>query len=98
MSEDVPEDIQKIVKEWRDFENPKDNVVPLFPANAADDPDNVLAQAKGVYKELLLLGWDADGDLNVRATNALDVQSVLFMIEVFKMKLLSGSYSGDTNG
>lgn len=71
-------------------------VVKFYPANAADDPNNVLEQAVGVYDAVLLIGWDKDGRMECRAsTNMNDGGDVLWLLEQFKLNLLQGVYSGD---
>lgn len=71
-----------------------DNVERFFPANAADDPDNVLLQAIGEYQDVLIIGWDKDGELDVRSsTYFADSGNVLWAVEAFKHSLLSGDYS-----
>lgn len=66
------------------------DIVDLVPAK---NPDTILEAAKGVYKDCLILGWDTEGYLNVRATTGLTVAEITFIIEKFKHKLLSGDYA-----
>ena len=73
-----------------------DNVEKFYPANAAENPDNVLEQAMGRYTDVLIIGWDVDGELDARATIGLkDGGDLLWLIEAFKFKLLSGEYQGE---
>lgn len=66
------------------------NVEKFYPANAADHADNVLEQAMGRYRSVLVLGWDRDGEFDARATTDLaDGGDVLWLVEVFKHKLMS---------
>ena len=75
------------------------DVVKFYPQNAAENPDNVLEQAIGDYSEVLILGWDKDGNLDARATLGLkDGGDVLWLIEAFKHKLMSGDFTGDDEG
>lgn len=67
-----------------------------FIGNAADDPDAILEQAKDDYESLLILGWGKDGYLDVRSTTNLKANELLWLIEVFKCKLINGDYSEDT--
>lgn len=70
------------------------DVVKFYPKDAALDPDNVLEQAMGDFSEVLILGWDKDGNLDARATLGLkDGGDVLWLMEAFKHKLMSGDYS-----
>ena len=66
-----------------------------FIPGAARYPDAVLEQAKGQYDAVMVLGYDYAGKLNVRATLNLNHAEILFLIETFKLKLLSGEYGGD---
>lgn len=71
----------------------------FYPANAAEKADNVLEQAMGTYSEVLLIGWDANGNLDARATLGLkDGGDVLWLIEAFKHNLMTGVYAGGGDG
>ncbi len=68
-------------------------VVKFYPANAAEDPDNVLEQAIGLFNSVLIIGWDKDGNLDASASaNLTDGGEMLWLIETFKRNLLSGDY------
>lgn len=70
-------------------------VVKFYPADAAKDADNVLEQAIGWYSEVLVIGWDKEGNLDCRATLGLkDGGDLLWLIEVFKHKLMAGDFMG----
>lgn len=70
-------------------------VTRFYPANAAEKADNVLEQAIGVYDQVVIIGWDKTGTLDARATLGLkDGGDLLWLIEVFKHKLMSGDYCG----
>lgn len=56
--------------------------------------DAVLEQAIGMYDQLLILGWDKEGNLDIRATTDMSTQSSLWTVEAFKTKLLNGDFSG----
>ncbi len=67
----------------------------IFPAN---DFNHVMDCAKGRYESAIILGYDNNGVLDVRAGGLIDgkqpkVKDWLFMIEVFKSKLINGDYS-----
>lgn len=71
-------------------------IVKFYPADAAKSADNVLEQAVGNYDQVLILGWDKEGNLDARATLGLkDGGDVLWLMETFKYKLLNGDYSED---
>ena len=75
------------------------NVVKFYPADAAKVADNVLEQAIGLYDEVLIIGYDKDGELDVRGTMGLaDGGAVLWLVECFKTKLMNGDYACDDEG
>ena len=68
----------------------------FYPRNAAESADNVLEQAIGQYDQVLIIGWDKDGNLDARATLGLkDGGDVLWLIELFRHKLMAGDYQAD---
>lgn len=72
-------------------EEPK--VVKFYPKDAAKNADNVLEQAVGRYDQVLVIGWDTDGNFDARATLGLkDGAECLWLVEVFKHKLMSGEF------
>lgn len=69
------------------------DIVKFYPKDAAKDADNVLEQASGVYQDLLIIGWDKDGNFHARATLGMkDGGDCLWLVEVFKLKLLNGDF------
>lgn len=68
-------------------------VIKFYPANAADEIDNVLERSVGQFNQAVIIGWDKDGYLDVRSCTSLNGSDVLWLIEVFKQKLLNGDYS-----
>ena len=69
------------------------DVVKFYPKGAAKDADNVLEQALGRYSEVLIIGFDKDGQFDARATLGLkDGGDCLWLIEMFKLKLLMGDF------
>jgi len=69
------------------------SVVKFYPKDAATNADAVLEQAVGHYDEVMVIGYDADGGLDVRATLGLKDADVLWLVEMFKAKLLNGDYA-----
>ena len=72
------------------------DVVKFYPQDAAKEPDNVIEQAMGQYKSVLIIGWDNDDKFDARAT--LDLKEggdVLWLMEIFKFKMLNGDFMGD---
>jgi hypothetical protein len=70
------------------------NVVKLYTANAANDPDAVLEQAVGVYDNLVVIGYDTEGELEVRASLNWDKQEIAYAVQTFLSKLYAGKYDG----
>ena len=69
------------------------NVINLMPENAT--ADEVLEDAKGSYKDVLILGWDEEGMLNAKSTASLDVKELVYMIEVFKSVVITAGHAID---
>jgi hypothetical protein len=61
----------------------------------AQDPDTVLEEAKGEFSSVLVIGWDNDEMLDVRASLDLNQQQCLWLIEKFKQGMLNGAYADD---
>jgi hypothetical protein len=75
------------------------NVEKFYPKDAAKSADNVLELAVGNYEEVLLLGWNKEGEMEARATLGLkDGGDILWLLEGFKHKLLSGEYYREETG
>lgn len=73
--------------------NDDPQVVKFYPKDAAKNADNVLEQAIGRYSDVLIIGWDKDGNFDARATLGLkDGGSCLWLIESFKLKLMTGQF------
>jgi len=68
------------------------NVVKFYPNNSAENPDSVLEQAMGVYEDVVILGWDADENMECRATLGLSQEQVLYIVTKFTHKLMNGDY------
>ena len=68
------------------------NVVKVYPNGAAEDPDNVLEHAKGKYDEVLILGWDKEGALSVRANLGLSHEDMLWLMIKFQHALMNIDY------
>ena len=67
-------------------------VIKFYPANAAKNPDAVLEQAVGVYDQVFVLGYDKDGELEVRASLNFKMREIFFAMDAFKHKVLNGDY------
>ncbi len=66
-------------------------VVKLYPANAAKDPDAVLEQAIGQFKDVIVVGFDENGDIDLRASLGLDERDVIWLFELAKAQMLIGA-------
>lgn len=73
----------------------EDRVVKFYPANAANDPDNVLELAVGHYDQLMIIGWSKYGSLDVRSTNTLTEADHLLMLEIYKTQMLNTFFSDE---
>lgn len=67
-------------------------VIKFYHANAAENPDAVLEQAVGKYEAVFIIGHGHDGQLDVRSSTNISAERTLFLIELFKHKLLNGDY------
>jgi hypothetical protein len=68
-------------------------ITKLYPAGAAKDPDVILERSIGAFQDILILGWNKEGFLEIRSNTTVDSREALYLIELFKHNLLSGSYS-----
>ncbi len=65
-------------------------VVKFYPAEAAKSPDAVLEQSVGQYSEVIVVGFDADGNVDLRASLGLDERDVIWLFELAKAQMLMG--------
>jgi hypothetical protein len=68
------------------------NIVKFYPKDAAKNPDNVLEQAVGIYDQVLVIGYNKDGGLDVRSSLNFLIKDIFFAIDEFKFKVLNGEY------
>lgn len=69
-----------------------DNIVKFYPKDAGKNPDAVLEQAIGKYESVFIIGYDNDGIMDVRASTNLDQKNILWLVEMFKHKMMAGDY------
>jgi hypothetical protein len=69
-----------------------DNIVKFYSLRAALAPDVVLEHAAGVYEEVLVIGYNKAGELEVRASLNFDMKSIFFALEAFKHQVMSGEF------
>jgi hypothetical protein len=68
----------------------------VFELNPSTNPDSVLKHAAGVFKEVLILGYNHDGYMEVRASAGMAPKAELLMlVENFKHALMNGLYDDD---
>ena len=72
-----------------------EKIIKFYPKNAADNPDSVLEQAVGVYDDVLVIGWDKEGTMDVRASTGLQIGEIFFLIDKFKHALFQGEFNAD---
>jgi hypothetical protein len=65
-------------------------VASILPAMSADP---VLENAIGKYQSVVVIGYDPEGQLQAAASLNLRSHEILWLIESFKHKLLSGEFS-----
>lgn len=64
--------------------------------NPSSNPDTVLKEAQGVFKEVLILGYGQEGYMEVRASAGMAPKAELLMlVEYFKHALMNGEYDDD---
>lgn len=62
------------------------DVIKLHPA---DDPDEVLKAAIGVFESVVVLGWTKDDKFSGRSTMDLTPAEAILLVELFKSSVLS---------
>lgn len=63
------------------------------PIRGCVDVDLVLEKAKDTYESVLIIGYDKEGNLDVRSDASINGKEALWLIESFKTKLLNGEYA-----
>jgi len=66
-----------------------DNIMKFYTARS---PDDVLEQAAGVYSDVLVLGYDKEGNLDARSNLDMNKEVAILLMERFKHKMLNGDY------
>jgi hypothetical protein len=69
-----------------------DNIISLHTSNDAIGADIVVEEAIGVYENVVIIGWNKQEELDVRSSFNLSHAEILWLIETFKARLLSGEY------
>jgi len=64
--------------------------------NPSSNPDIVLEKAVGAFKEVLILGYNLEGHMEVRASAGMAPKAeILMLVESFKHSLMNGHYDDD---
>ena len=63
-------------------------VINLSDKEVRRTPDETLASANGEYKDLVIIGWDNDGDLSIHSNTGMLRKDVLWLIEQVKITVL----------
>lgn len=61
-----------------------------FDPRDATTPDLVLERAIGQFQNVVVIGYDHDGELDCRADLETSRREILWLIEMFKLHLLTG--------
>lgn len=64
------------------------NVIHLYQSGS---PDNVLDQAAGAYKEVLVIGFDRDGELDFRCSSNMTNERANWLLDITKTKIVTGN-------
>ena len=67
-------------------------VIKFYPKDAAKNPDAVLEQAVGIYDQVFVIGYNKDGELDVRGTSNFTMKELFFALDAFKFMVLNGEY------
>ena len=68
-------------------------IIKFYPPNSGENPDLVLEQAIGEYSSVLIIGYDLNDELDVRASLNINHADINLMVDLFKNKLLNGDYN-----
>ena len=67
-------------------------IIKFYPKDAAKNPDAVLEQAIGAYDQVFVIGYNKDGELDVRGTLNFTMKELFFALDAFKFMVLNGEY------
>jgi hypothetical protein len=70
-----------------------DNVVDLYTKDPIVSSDELIETSKGVYDEVMMVGWNKDGQMEIRLTSGMqDGGTILWLLENLKLRLLTGEF------
>lgn len=62
----------------------------------ANNPDDVLEQAMGIYQSVVIIGWAKDDEaLECRASTNMSEADMIYVIEAAKHGMLSGEFEDE---
>jgi hypothetical protein len=67
----------------------------IDPDETLKNPDNVMQRSMGHFEDIILIGTNENGDLEVRSSLNLTVKDMLWMIEMTKQNILLNALSHD---
>lgn len=67
-------------------------LVDLHPVEPSDDPDKVLEDAKGIYRTVVLIGWNMEDRLEFRSSSNQLNKDILWLITLLQHKIMNGDY------
>lgn len=71
------------------------DIIKMYPPGSAERPDAVLEQSIGNYDQVLIIGYDSAGQMDVRSSTNISCRDILWLIETFKQKMINGDYFED---
>jgi len=66
-----------------------EKVVPMFQPTQFD-PDSVLENNKGKFKDVLLIGWTPEGNIKLVPSKDMPVNKLNLLLDKVKFSLISG--------
>lgn len=69
-----------------------DNVVRFRPANEMEGADAVLERAQGIFDEVLVIGFNKQGEVEGRVTLGMTERDAVWMMEILKFAMMNGDY------
>jgi hypothetical protein len=76
-----------------------DNVIGLQIANDAEQAESVLEDAKGQFQDVLILGWNKEGNMQIMSSDAfLGAKERFYILEAAKHAALRDAFQGGHGG
>lgn len=71
------------------------DIIRLFPPGSARDADAVLEQSMHQFSEVLIIGYNKQGEFEARATLGLSAEAIIFLLQTMQYNIISGQYEDD---